>query len=78
MTVGFVGLGIMGSRMAANLIKKDLHLAALSGYENGVPLLLTGLSKDMYMAAVQKGWGDEDFAAIFKLFATDKPQNNPE
>lgn len=47
---------------------KDLHLAAQSGYEGGVPMPLVNAAKEAYAMAVREGLGDEDFAAIYKLF----------
>lgn len=45
---------------------KDLHLAALSGYENGAALPLTNANKEIYQLAMQAGLGDDDFAAIYR------------
>ncbi len=46
---------------------KDLHLAAQSGYETQVPMPLAGVAKEAYALAVRNGYGDEDFAALYKL-----------
>jgi 3-hydroxyisobutyrate dehydrogenase-like beta-hydroxyacid dehydrogenase len=43
MEIGFIGLGIMGSRMAANLIKSGYHLVIYNRtIEKGEPLLANG------------------------------------
>ncbi len=46
------------------LMQKDLHLLAQSAYEEGQPLFLANLTKEVYAAAVQQGLGRLDFAAI--------------
>lgn len=46
---------------------KDLHLAAQSAYEEGVPLPLVNAAKEAYAMAARDGLGDDDFAAIYKL-----------
>ncbi|RMG61779.1 MAG: NAD(P)-dependent oxidoreductase, partial [Bacteroidetes bacterium] len=51
------------------LMYKDLHLAALSAYEAGLPLPLTATVKEQYAAAVQAGRGREDFSAILNFMA---------
>lgn len=43
---------------------KDLHLASLTANETQQPLFLANLTKELYAAAVQKGLGRMDFAAI--------------
>jgi len=45
---------------------KDLHLATLTAYEQGQPLFLAGLAKELYGQALESGLGREDFAAIYK------------
>lgn len=46
---------------------KDLHLAALTAYENNQPLPLANAAKELYAKAKQSGLGREDFAAIYKF-----------
>jgi 3-hydroxyisobutyrate dehydrogenase-like beta-hydroxyacid dehydrogenase len=46
------------------LMHKDLHLASLSAYEIGQPLLLTNLTKELFANAKASGLGRKDFAAI--------------
>jgi 3-hydroxyisobutyrate dehydrogenase-like beta-hydroxyacid dehydrogenase len=46
---------------------KDLHLAALTAYEQGQPLPLANLAKELYAAAKQEGLGRKDFSAIYQF-----------
>ena len=48
------------------LMHKDLHLAALTAYENNQPLPMANLAKEIYSEAKSGGLGREDFAAIYK------------
>ena len=49
------------------LMHKDLHLVALTAYENNQPLLLANLAKELYANAKRSGFGRKDFAAIYKF-----------
>ena len=44
---------------------KDLHLVALTAYENGVALPATNAAKEFFLQAKQSGLGEKDFSAIF-------------
>ncbi|WP_289023217.1 NAD(P)-dependent oxidoreductase [Desulfobacter postgatei] len=46
---------------------KDLHLAALTAYEEGQPLPLANSAKEIYAAAKQDGLGRKDFSAIYQF-----------
>ena len=46
---------------------KDLSLAADAGRETGTPLPLNGLSRELFIAAAQQGWGEEDYSAVIKV-----------
>ncbi|KAA5541182.1 NAD(P)-dependent oxidoreductase [Adhaeribacter rhizoryzae] len=46
---------------------KDLHLAGLTAYEQGVPLPALHMAKEIYALAKQKGLGPEDFSAVYRL-----------
>jgi 3-hydroxyisobutyrate dehydrogenase-like beta-hydroxyacid dehydrogenase len=48
---------------------KDLHLVALTAYENNQPLCLVNLAKELYANAKQSGLGREDFSAIYKFLS---------
>jgi len=45
---------------------KDLHLAAITAYENKQPLYLANLTKEIFAEANKQGMGRLDFAAIHK------------
>lgn len=47
---------------------KDLHLAAQTAYENNVALPTLNSVKEIYALAEQRGMGEEDFAAIRRLY----------
>jgi glyoxylate/succinic semialdehyde reductase len=49
------------------LMWKDLHLATLTAYEQGVPLPVANATKEIYAAAVRSGLADQDVAAIYRF-----------
>jgi 3-hydroxyisobutyrate dehydrogenase/glyoxylate/succinic semialdehyde reductase len=49
---------------------KDLHLVALTAYENGVALPTTNAAKEVFLQAKQFGLGEKDFAAIFDYLSS--------
>ena len=49
-------------------MNKDVHLARDTAKEHGVELEGVDLSCRRYEAAMEKGYGTEDFSATFKLF----------
>ena len=56
-------------------IQKDLHLAALSGYEAGVAMPLVNAAKEIYRLAMRHGLADWDFAAIYSFL--NQPSDRP-
>ena len=46
---------------------KDLGLALDSGTEMGVPLPLTGLTKQLYQTAISSGLGEDDYCSTIKV-----------
>jgi 3-hydroxyisobutyrate dehydrogenase-like beta-hydroxyacid dehydrogenase len=46
-------------------MQKDMHLAALSGYESGVAMPVTNAAKELYRLAMREGHAAEDFSAIY-------------
>ncbi len=54
-------------------MQKDMHLATVSGYETGVAMPLTNVTKEMYRLAMRDGHATEDFSAIYE-FVTDNDQ----
>jgi glyoxylate/succinic semialdehyde reductase len=49
------------------LMQKDLHLAALTAFENEISLPLSNISKEIYGLAVKNGFGEKDFSAIYEF-----------
>jgi 3-hydroxyisobutyrate dehydrogenase/glyoxylate/succinic semialdehyde reductase len=60
------------------LMWKDLHLAALTAYEQGVPLPVANVTKEIYAAAVRSGLADQDVAAIYRFVNSDDPRHGAE
>ena len=52
---------------SATMMKKDIDLALELGEELGVSLQTAKLIDDMLIKAIEMGWGDEDFAVLFKV-----------
>jgi glyoxylate/succinic semialdehyde reductase len=50
--------------------QKDLHLASESGYEAGIALPITNVTKEVYRLAMREGHAVEDFSAIYEYLAT--------
>src|SRR5712692_4877423 len=46
---------------------KDIGLMLESGLELDVPLLLTGLTRQLYQTAISEGHGEEDFCSTIKV-----------
>ena len=51
-------------------MQKDLHLAAVSGYETDVALPVTSVTKEVYRLAIREGHAIEDFSAIYDYLTT--------
>ena len=58
--------GTYEAQFPLRLMHKDTHLVSLAGYDAGVALPLSNLTKDIFQTAVSAGLGDEDFTALFK------------
>jgi 3-hydroxyisobutyrate dehydrogenase-like beta-hydroxyacid dehydrogenase len=52
---------------SAAMMKKDIKLALELGEELGVPLKTAELANEMLTKAIEMGWGDQDFAVLFKV-----------
>jgi 3-hydroxyisobutyrate dehydrogenase-like beta-hydroxyacid dehydrogenase len=52
---------------SAAMMQKDIRLALELGEELGVSLRSAQLVNEMLIKAVGSGWGDEDFAVLFKV-----------
>jgi 3-hydroxyisobutyrate dehydrogenase-like beta-hydroxyacid dehydrogenase len=46
---------------------KDIGLALDLGKETGVPLPMTGVTQQMFQAAISKGYGDDDMCSTVKI-----------
>jgi 3-hydroxyisobutyrate dehydrogenase/2-hydroxy-3-oxopropionate reductase len=46
---------------------KDVGMALDSGKSLGVPLPLTGLTQQLFQAAMSKGFADDDFCSTIKV-----------
>ena len=49
------------------MMQKDINLALELGEELGVSLRTAELVNEMLTKAIEMGWGDEDFAVLFKV-----------
>ena len=52
---------------SASMMQKDIRLALELGEEVGVSLRSAELVNEMLDKAIESGWGDEDFAVLFKV-----------
>jgi 3-hydroxyisobutyrate dehydrogenase-like beta-hydroxyacid dehydrogenase len=50
-------------------MRKDLHLASLTGYEEGIALPAVNAVKEIFALAVGDGRGEQDFSAIYQFMA---------
>lgn len=62
--------GIYEADFPLKWMHKDLHLATLTAYENGVALPSADVAKEVFAKAKQFGLGDKDFAAIFEYIVS--------
>ncbi|HCR70517.1 MAG TPA: NAD(P)-dependent oxidoreductase [Anaerolineae bacterium] len=60
---------------SAAMMKKDIQLALDLGKELGVTLKTAELAKEMLDKAIEMGWGDEDFAVLFRVVEQLSPKN---
>jgi len=78
MKIGFIGLGIMGSRMAANLQKHGHPLVVFNRTPAKAKPLLGACgtladspAKELYRLAMRQGHATEDFSAVYEYLASD-------
>ena len=50
-------------------MRKDMQMASLTGYEQGVALPTANAAKEIYTLADRQGWGELDFSAIYDYLA---------
>jgi 3-hydroxyisobutyrate dehydrogenase/2-hydroxy-3-oxopropionate reductase len=55
------------ANFATKWMHKDIGLMLESGKELGVPLLLTGLTQQIFQSAISAGHADEDFCSVIKV-----------
>ncbi len=48
-------------------MQKDLHLAAVTAYEQEVALPMAAIAKEVYQMAIGSGLGDQDYSAIYEF-----------
>jgi len=63
---GTIGEGDFATRFPVDYQFKDLSLALDRAGEVGVPLSLTAAAREAFSAARDRGYGDEDMAAVIK------------
>ncbi len=56
------------------LMWKDLHLATLTAYEQGVPLPAGNVAKEIYAMAAKSGLSEQDFAALYRFMNDPNPR----
>jgi len=56
-------------------LQKDLYLATKAGFENGVPMPIANVTKEIYAQAKQSGLSDQDFSAISRFLSSNKSVN---
>jgi 3-hydroxyisobutyrate dehydrogenase/glyoxylate/succinic semialdehyde reductase len=66
--------GTYDADFALELMWKDLHLAAVTAYEQGVPLPSANVAKEIYSMAARSGLSDQDFAAIYRFINSEDPR----
>ena len=51
---------------------KDLHLTAITAFEQQHPMPLLNAAKEVYAVAEKMGWGNKDFAAVYNVYEDKK------
>lgn len=59
--------GVYEAQFPLKWMEKDLHLAALTAYEEEVGIPAGAVTKEMYALAARKGLGELDFSAIYRF-----------
>lgn len=50
-------------------LQKDLHLAAVTAFENGAALPTLNTAKEVYALARNEGYGEKDFTSVFEFLS---------
>jgi 3-hydroxyisobutyrate dehydrogenase len=61
-------LGQSTSHFSLGLMHKDIRLATQLGADSGAPMLVGGVIREIFQAAVNELGPDEDFNALVRLF----------
>lgn len=76
-TAPFLGLvrnkieeGNFDANFPLKWMHKDLHLAAVTAYENGVSLPLLNTAKEVFAMAKSGGYADKDFSAVSEYLSS--------
>lgn len=64
--------GTFNTEFPLEHIQKDLFLVSQTAYENRISLPLSNISKEVYGLAVQKGFGNKDYSAIYEFLINNK------
>ena len=56
-------------------MQKDLHLAALTAYEADVAMPVVNVTKEIYRLAMQEGYADQDYGAIYAFLSRPAVRN---
>jgi len=57
-------------------MQKDLHLASISAYEGDVAMPVVNATKELYRRAMQEGYADQDYGAIYAFSSRAVPRDN--
>ena len=50
-------------------MQKDVQMAAVSAYETGTAMPIANATKEIFQMAIQAGYGDKDFSAIYSFMS---------
>ena len=57
-------------------MQKDLHLASISAYEGDVAMPVVNATKELYRRAMQEGYADQDYGAIYAFSSRAVPRDS--
>lgn len=69
--VGMMQAGAYEAQFPLELMHKDLHLATVTAYEEGQPLFMAPIAKELFAQAKVKGLGRADFSAVYEVVKTE-------
>ncbi len=59
--------GVYEAEFPLRWMHKDLHLVAVTAYEQGVAMPMAAVAKELYQLAIGSGLGEQDFSAIYEF-----------